>query len=116
MGQPGQADEFLEVLGDKLRSVISDDSWASAWIFFPGSLQDDLDVELCHRCAQFPMQQQTRTAIQDRAEIEEGADDVQIGDIHMPVFMRRQSCWKPLPLREAFGFQRRRSPAAFSTR
>jgi hypothetical protein len=35
----------------------------------------------------------------------------------MPVLMRRaKGCWKPLPLREAFGFQRCRSPAAFLPR
>src|SRR6516162_3984466 len=80
MGQPGQA--------NKLRTVIGDDSRRSIRIFFPSSLQNNLDIKLRHCGAQFPMQQETRTAIQDRAKIEEGADDVQIGDIHMPVLVR----------------------------
>src|SRR6266436_45343 len=85
MGQPSQTDKLLKVLGDKLRTVVGDDPRGSTRISFSSSLQDDLDVELCHRAAQLPMEQETRTAIQDRAEIEEGPDNVQIRDIHMPV-------------------------------
>jgi len=70
MGQPGQADKLLKVLGYKLWTVVGDDPRGSIRISFSSSLQDDLDVELRHRGAQFPMQQETRTAIQDRAEIE----------------------------------------------
>src|SRR5262245_29739297 len=81
MGQASQTDKLLKVLGDKLRTVVGDDSWGSTRIFFPGSLQDDLDVELRHCGAQFRMQQETRTAIQNRAEIEQGPDNVQIRDI-----------------------------------
>ena len=78
MGQPCQADKLLEVLGNKLRPVVGNNPRESTRISFSSSLQDDLDVELRHRGAQFPMQQETRTAIQNRAEIEEGPDNVQI--------------------------------------
>ena len=76
MGQPGQANKFLKVPGDKLRPVVGDDPRGAIRISFLSSLQEDLDVELRHRGAQFPMQQETRTAIQDGAEIEEGAGNV----------------------------------------
>ena len=89
MGEAGQTDKLLKVFGDKLRTVVGDDPWGSSRIFFPGSLQDDLDVELYHRAAQFPMQQETRTAIQDRAQIEEGPHNVQIRDIDMPMLVGR---------------------------
>ena len=78
MGQPGQADKLLKVLGYKLWTVVGDDPRGSIRISCSSSLQDDLDVELRHRGAQFPMQQETRTAIQDRAEIEKGPGNVQI--------------------------------------
>src|SRR5271156_6202140 len=78
MGQPGHADKLLKVLGDKLRPVVGNDPRGSTRMSFLSSLQDDLDVELRHGGAQFPMDQETRTAIQGRAEIEEGPDNVQI--------------------------------------
>ena len=64
MGQPAQADKFLQVFGDKLRPIVGDDPRRAIRISFLSSLQDDLDVELRHRGAQFPMQQETRT-VQD---------------------------------------------------
>jgi hypothetical protein len=91
MGQPGQADKFLKVLGDKLRPVVGNDPRGSTRIFLLSSLQDDLDVELRHGGAQFPMHQETRTAVQGRAEIEEGPDNVQIRYISRS-FLARTSC------------------------
>jgi hypothetical protein len=44
MGQPGQADKFLKVLGDKLRTVIGDNSRRGIRMSFPGSLQDDQTI------------------------------------------------------------------------
>src|ERR1700694_4198224 len=64
MGQTGQADKLLEVLGNKLRPVVGNDPRGSTRISFSSSLHDDLDVKLRHRGAQFPMQQEARTAIQ----------------------------------------------------
>ena len=51
MGQAGQTDKLLKVFGDKLRTVVVMIRGESSRIFFPGSLQDDLDVELRHRGA-----------------------------------------------------------------
>src|SRR6516225_7300248 len=58
MGQPGQADKLLKVFSNKLRTVIGDDSRRSIRIFFPSSLQNNLDIKLRHCGAQFPMQQE----------------------------------------------------------
>jgi len=62
MGQPCQADKLLEVLGNKLRPVVGNNPRESTRISFSSSLQDDLDVELRHRGAQFPMQQETQNS------------------------------------------------------
>ena len=51
MGQAGQADKLLKILSDKLWTVVVMIRGESSRIFFPGSLQDDLDVELRHRGA-----------------------------------------------------------------
>ena len=48
MGQPGQADKLLKVFSDKLGTIIGDDSRRGIRIFFPGSLQNDLDIKLRH--------------------------------------------------------------------
>src|SRR6516225_4916951 len=113
IGKAGQTDKLLKVLGDKLGTVVGDDPWGSSRRFFPGSLQDDLDVELRHRGAQFPMQQETRTAIQDRAEIKEGAGNVQIRDIHMPVLVGLKGLLEAVTLARSFRVPTLQEPSAF---
>ena len=113
MGQPGQADKFLKVLGDKLRPVVGNDPRGSTRIFLLSSLQDDLDVELGHGGAQFPMHQETRTAIQGRAEIEEGPDNVQIRDIHVPVLVGLKGLLEALTLARWLWIPALQKPSAF---
>lgn len=52
MGEPGDADEFLEVLGDELGAVVTDDAGFGRGEFFQGALEDDFNVGFCHGLAQ----------------------------------------------------------------
>jgi len=58
-------------------------------IFFQAALQDELDVGLSHALAQLPVNDCARAAVEQRAKMEEGPGDVDIGDIDVPVLLRR---------------------------
>ena len=65
VGDAGEADELFEVAGDELRSVVADDAGFLTGVFFEGHLQDEFDVSLGHRLAQFPVHDGPATAIED---------------------------------------------------
>src|SRR5262249_57402032 len=88
MGHPRDADELLEVSGDELRSVVGDDPWFCLRILLPSSLQDDFDFRFGHRFPQIPMDDRTAKAIQNAAQVVEGAAHVDVGNIDMPMLVR----------------------------
>src|SRR5438093_3739169 len=49
-----EADEFLEVAGDELAAVVTDDLRPGAGEAFPAALEDDLGVGFGHGDAQIP--------------------------------------------------------------
>jgi len=59
------------------------------------------------------MQQETRTTIQDRAQIEEGAGNVQIRDIHMPVLMGPEGLLETVTLARSLGIPALQEPGGF---
>ena len=61
------ANEFLEVLGDKLRPVVGDDPRLGLRIFLLGGLENDLDIDFPHRLAQVPLHDRTAVAVQHAA-------------------------------------------------
>jgi hypothetical protein len=67
MGHAGDADELLEVLGDKLRSVVGDDAWACRGELFTGALDDGGDVGFGHGFADFPVDDEAAVAIEQAA-------------------------------------------------
>jgi hypothetical protein len=91
MGQTGDADELFEIAGNELRTVVADDSRLGMRIFFQAALEDDL---FGHGLAQLPVNDCARAAIEQRAEVEEGPGDVDIGDIDLPVFVRTERLHK----------------------
>ena len=95
---PRKADEDLEIFGDKLRSVVADYARTGVGDEFAGALENDLDIFLGHGFSQLPVYDVAAVAIQDRAEIVEGARDIDVGHINVPVLVR--SVW----LRKAFSF------------
>src|SRR5262250_2188874 len=88
MGHPRDADELLEVSGDELRSVVGDDPWFCLRILLPSSLQDDFDFRFGHRFPQIPMDDRTAKALQNAAQVVEGAAHVDVGNIDMPMLVR----------------------------
>ena len=65
MGHAGDADEFLEVLGDELGAVVGDDAWRDAGELFAGALQDGFHVDFLHFFANFPVNDEAAVAIED---------------------------------------------------
>src|SRR5215471_46835 len=56
--------------------------------FSPSSLQDDFDFRFGHRFPQIPMDDRTAKAIQNAAQVVEGAAHVDVGNIDMPMLVR----------------------------
>jgi hypothetical protein len=98
-----EADELLEVAGDKLRAVIGDDPRRHAGEFLPRPLDDLLDVSLGHGFADLPVDREPATTIEQAAQVVERASDVDIRDIDMPVFMRVQRLDETLALGRGLG-------------
>ena len=59
-------------------------------IFFLGAFQDGFDVGLFHLLPDFPVDDQAAAAVQGAAQVVEGAADVDVGDVHVPVLVRCQ--------------------------
>ena len=55
---------------------------------FAGSLDDDFHVGFFHLLADLPMDQVSAIPIQQGTQIIEGATDIDVGDIDVPVLMR----------------------------
>src|SRR5437773_7315116 len=87
MCHPGDANELLEILGDELRAVVGDDAGRGAGVAFAGALQDGLHVGFGHFLADFPVDDGAAGAVENRAEEVEGAGDVEVADIDVPVFV-----------------------------
>ena len=90
MSQASDPDELFEVTGNELRPIIGDNAGLNTGILLQGRLDDDFNLSLGHRATQLPMEHGSGTAIQDRTQIKEGAGDVNVRDIDMPMFMRLQ--------------------------
>src|SRR5215212_1779147 len=80
-------DEGLEVLGDELGSIVGNNTRPETGISFVGTLQDDLGVGFLHGGANVPGKNGSGAAVEDRAEIVEGAGKVNVGEVDMPVVM-----------------------------
>ena len=90
MGHARDPNEFLEVFGNELRTVVGDDAGLRLRVKLLGALQDDLDVRFGHRLPQIPVDDVTATAVQNAAQVVERPADVEAGNIDVPVLMRDQ--------------------------
>ena len=95
MGHPCDANEFLEIPGNELRSIVGDDPWFCFRIRLTGSLQDDFDFRFGHRFPQIPMNEGTAIAIQNAAQVIKGAAHVDVGNIDVPMLVRMVPSSKP---------------------
>ena len=81
------ADEFFEIIGDKLRSIVRDDTWLLMGKPFSSALDDDLHILLRHRLADFPVHDIAAVPVKQPTKIVERAGNIEITDIDMPVPM-----------------------------
>jgi hypothetical protein len=85
VGHAGGADELFEVLGDELWSIVGDDAWSFVGVGFAGALEDGADVGFLHFFADFVVDDEATVAVEDGAEEVEGAGDVEVADVDVPV-------------------------------
>ena len=90
MSPAREAAEFFAVRGDELRPVGGDDAGASLGEFLLGPLQAQLDFGFGHGSSDVPVNEGAATAVQNAAEVIEGAVQVQAGNSDVP---RRR--WSP---------------------
>ena len=83
-------DELLEVLGEKMWTVVQDDSRAGLGKRFFGPLQNDLDLRLFHRFVNLPMHDKTAASVQHAAQVVKRAANVDVRHIHVPVLVRQK--------------------------
>jgi len=76
MAHTADSDEFLEVFSGKLRAIVRNDSRMGAGDFFPGSLQNDLDIGFGHRLSDFPVHDMTAVTVQDTAKVIKRAQNI----------------------------------------
>jgi hypothetical protein len=84
------ANELLEVASDELRAIVGDDSRLGFQVLLLGSPQDHFDIGFSHRLTQIPMHEETTESIQNAAQVIEGAAQVDVGNVDMPVLMGLQ--------------------------
>src|SRR5205823_3732293 len=94
----GEADEFLEIAGDELRTIVGDDPRVSLGKEFFIPLQDQFNVGFSHGGPDVPVNDATAEAIENAAEIVEGAAQIQIGDVHVPMLMQSHRRVEPASL------------------
>jgi hypothetical protein len=66
---------------------VGDDSRLRFRVLLLGSLQDDFDISFSHGLTQIPMHEEATEPIQNAAQVIEGAAQVDIGNVDMPVLM-----------------------------
>src|SRR6266496_4530468 len=67
--------------------VVGDDPGFRFRVFLSRSLQNDFDLCFGHRFPQTPIHDRTGIAIQNAAQVVEGAADVDVGNIDVPVLV-----------------------------
>ena len=71
-------------------------------ILFAGALQDDLDVNLFHRFANFPVHDGPAASVQNAAHVIKRTGEIEVTDVDMPVIVRLQRLHKAGPLLRGF--------------
>ena len=55
MRHAADTNEILEVLGNELRAFVRNNAGSGSREILPSTLEDDLDIHLCHLLANLPM-------------------------------------------------------------
>src|ERR1700758_5512095 len=78
------------IASDELRAVVGDDSRLRFRVLLLGSLQNHFDVGFSHGLPEIPMHEETAEPLQNAAQVIEGAAQVDVGNVDMPVLVRLQ--------------------------
>ena len=95
MGHSGNPDEFFEILCNELRAIVGNNPWTCSRVFLLGPLKDGFYVTFSHLLSDLPMDDRAAASIEEAAQVVEGATDVEVRDIHMPVLMRQRRLNEP---------------------
>src|SRR5438874_447135 len=98
MSHSADPDELLEALGDELRPVVGDDPGPRVGIPLACPLDDRLDLGFGHALTDLPVDDEPAAAIEQAAEGEERAGDVDVGDVDVPVLMHAERLLEALAL------------------
>src|SRR5262249_56359783 len=96
-------DGRVEVGGDEVGGVVGDDPRRDAGKPFPRSLDDLLNVGLGHGLTDLPVNREAAAAVQQAAQVVEGASNVEVRDIDVPVLVRAQRLHEALALGGGLG-------------
>ena len=94
---PGDPNELLEVFGDELWTVVGDDSRPGLGELLLRPLQQNLDLSLRHRFPQIPFHDVAAGSVEHRAQIVEGAVNIDVRDVDVPVLVRGRGLLKASP-------------------
>jgi hypothetical protein len=81
-----------------------DDSGFCLRIFFFGAFQNHFDLRFLHRLPQIPMPNRPAISIQPTVQVGERARQVDIGNIDVPVLVRRVRRFEPRLLARGLAF------------
>ena len=84
------ANELFEVASDELRPVVRDDPRLRHRVLLLGAFENYFDIRFPHGLTQVPMHEETTEPVQNAAQVIEGAAQVDVGNVDMPVLMRLQ--------------------------
>src|SRR5215469_16396213 len=84
------ANELLEITSNELQAIVGDDSRLRFRVLLLGSLHDHFDISFSHGLTQIPMHEETTESIQNAAQVIEGAAQVDVGNVDMPMLVRLQ--------------------------
>ena len=87
MRHAGEANVAFEVFSDELRPVIGDDPRTNAGMVFPSTLDDHLNIGLLHGFSDFPMDDGATAAIEDGAKVVEGAANIDVANVDVPMIV-----------------------------
>ena len=99
----GQTNKLLKVLGNELWAIVGDDSWSGLGELFAGPLEDGFDVGFLHFFADFPVNDVSAEAVEDRALEVKSSRDIEVADIDVPVLMGQQRLLKSSSFFGGFG-------------
>jgi hypothetical protein len=103
MCHPADADEFLEVSSDELRTVVADDPGSNSRVALESALGNRFNVAFFHLRANLPMHNRSAKAVKQAAKEEECPPHVDIGNVDVPVFVRTERLLKSHPLERHLG-------------